>query len=143
MPMRKALLLVLGFWMVGSLCADDLTRAVQQQLKDQGFFYGAVDGRGGEETAAAIRRYQIRNGLKVTGQLNDETLHALGMARESAAKPMPGYQVVGGPESNEQAEGPYRQPPPYRTSSLPTVTPRRGGSLGPGCAARSRSGGLR
>ena len=111
MLMRKALLLVLGFWMVGSLCADDLTRAVQQQLKDQGFFYGAVDGRGGEETAAAIRRYQIRNGLKVTGQLNDETLHALGMARENAAKPMPGYHENGRSFEGQSNDQYFRQRP--------------------------------
>ena len=28
---------------------------------------------------AAIRRYQIRNGLQVTGELNDETLQSLGV----------------------------------------------------------------
>ncbi len=84
--MRNALLLFLGLWMVSSLWADDLTRAVQQRLKDQGFYYGEVDGQGGDETSAAIRRYQIRHGLKVTGQLNDETLHALGMARVVALR---------------------------------------------------------
>ena len=90
--MKNALLLVLALLMVSSLWADDLTRAVQQRLKDQGFYYGEVDGRGGDETSAAIRRYQIRYGLKVTGQLNDETLHALGMSRDSLARPAPGYQ---------------------------------------------------
>ena len=80
-----------------SLWADDLTRAIQQRLKDQGFYYGEVNGQGGDETSAAIRRYQIRHGLKVTGQLNDETLHSLGMSRNSAAQPAPDYQENGGP----------------------------------------------
>jgi peptidoglycan hydrolase-like protein with peptidoglycan-binding domain len=109
--MRNALLLFLGGWMVTSLWADDLTRAIQQRLKDQGFYYGEVNGKGGDETSAAIRRYQIRYGLKVSGQLNEETLHSLGMSRNGAGQPMPGFQENGGPPKG-QADGQYyRQPP--------------------------------
>src|ERR1700748_950790 len=94
--MRTALLFFLGVWMVGSLWADDLTRTIQQRLKDQGFYYGEVDGRGGDETSAAIRRFQIRHGLKVTGQLNDETLHSLGVSDSRIVGPAPGDQESGG-----------------------------------------------
>ena len=111
--MKNTLLLLLFAVMVSSLWADDLTRAIQQRLKDQGFYYGEVDGQGGEETSAAIRRYQIRYGLRVTGQLNDETLHSLGMSRDSLARPAPGYQDNGG-SSNRQPEGQYQQPPAYQ-----------------------------
>ena len=111
--MRNTLLFVLSVMIVGSLWADDQTRAIQQRLKDQGFYYGEVDGQGGEETSAAIRRYQIRHGLRVTGQLNDETLRALGMSGDSLARPAPVYRDNGG-SSGRQAERPYRQqPPPY------------------------------
>jgi peptidoglycan hydrolase-like protein with peptidoglycan-binding domain len=109
--MRNALLLLSGVLMVTSLWADDLTRAVQQRLKDKGFYYGEVDGQGGDETSAAIRRYQIRYGLKVTGELNDETLHSLGMARNSGAQTAPGYQKSEGP-NGRQPEGQYYQQPP-------------------------------
>jgi len=111
--MKKIPLLLLCVMMANSLWADDLTRAIQQRLKDQGFYYGEVDGQGGEETSAAIRRYQIRYGLRVTGQLNDETLHSLGMSRDSLARPAPGYQDNGG-RSNRQSEGQYPQQPPYQ-----------------------------
>jgi peptidoglycan hydrolase-like protein with peptidoglycan-binding domain len=57
--------------------ADDQIRTVQEQLKAQGFYYGNVDGEAGSETSAAIRRFQIRNGLQVTGSLNQETLDSL------------------------------------------------------------------
>ena len=50
---------------------------MQQTLKRQGFYYGAVTGEKNTETTAAIRRYQIRNGLQVTGELNDETLRSV------------------------------------------------------------------
>src|ERR1700688_2512490 len=90
--MRKALLIFLGISIASSLWADDLTRTIQQRLKDQGFYYGEVDGRGGDETSAAIRRFQIRHGLTVTGQLNEETMHSLGLSGNSIAGPGPGYQ---------------------------------------------------
>ncbi|PYK33411.1 MAG: hypothetical protein DME58_04160 [Verrucomicrobia bacterium] len=37
------------------------------------------------ETTAAIRRYQIRNGLQVTGDLNEETLRSLNSGPNSVA----------------------------------------------------------
>lgn len=36
---------------------------------------------------AAIRRYQIRNGLQVNGELNSETLRSLGIASSAPARP--------------------------------------------------------
>jgi peptidoglycan hydrolase-like protein with peptidoglycan-binding domain len=58
---------------------DDRLRDVQAELKTQGFYYGEVNGQNGNETSAAIRRYQIRNGLEVTGSLTDETIRSLGI----------------------------------------------------------------
>ena len=57
--------------------ADDSLKKAQQELRDQGFYYGSIDGMPGDETTQAVRRYQIRNGLAVTGQLNDETRRSL------------------------------------------------------------------
>ena len=58
---------------VGTLHADEALRKVQQSLREQGFYYGPVDGAPGDETTQAVRRYQIRNGLPVTGQLDEAT----------------------------------------------------------------------
>jgi len=69
---------------------DELTRKVQTELKNQGFFYTDVNGVNGPETAAAIKRYQIRNGLEVTGTLSKETLEALGVQADGSAAPAPG-----------------------------------------------------
>jgi peptidoglycan hydrolase-like protein with peptidoglycan-binding domain len=118
--MKLVLLCALGLLAANSLWADDLTQAVQQRLKDQGFYYGEVDGRGGDETSAAIRRYQIRYGLKVTGQLNDETLHALGMSSHGAVRPAPGYQEE--PPGGGQPKDQYQQPPgQYDGRSIPRL----------------------
>ena len=75
--MKRLLCLVVTLCAVNSAHADQTIRSLQQTLKNQGFYYGTVTGDKGAETTAAIRRYQIRNGLQVTGELNDETLRSL------------------------------------------------------------------
>src|SRR5438876_2201044 len=59
--------------------ADQMIESVQQALKDQGFYYGEITGEPSANLTAAIRRYQIRNGLAVNGELNSETLRSLGI----------------------------------------------------------------
>jgi peptidoglycan hydrolase-like protein with peptidoglycan-binding domain len=65
--------------------ADQTIRSLQQTLKTQGFYYGAVTGDKSAETTAAIRRYQIRNGLHVTGEINEETLRSVNSSSNSVA----------------------------------------------------------
>lgn len=77
--------LLLAF--IPTVRADQAIANAQQVLKDQGFYYGQVTGEKDADTSAAIRRYQIRNGLEVTGELNDETLQSLHKA--PAATPPP------------------------------------------------------
>lgn len=67
--------------------ADQMIESVQQALKDQGFYYGEVTGETNANLTAAIRRYQIRNGLQVTGELNSETLQSLGVGSSASARP--------------------------------------------------------
>lgn len=76
MKLRLAVLALLTASTV-TLRADALVENVQQALKDQGFYYGEVTGTKDADTTAAIRRYQIRNGLQITGDLNEETLKSL------------------------------------------------------------------
>ena len=88
--MKKTVsLFVLPLLLAASAFADDQLRGVQAELKTQGFFYGDANGQTSPETTAALRRYQIRNGLEVTGTLNKETLAALGGAGKSAPKVAP------------------------------------------------------
>ena len=69
--------------------AQSTTASAQQALKDQGFYYGEVTGTKDADTTAAIRRYQIRNGLQVTGDLNAETLKSLGLKGAASSTPAP------------------------------------------------------
>jgi peptidoglycan hydrolase-like protein with peptidoglycan-binding domain len=66
---------------------DQMIESVQQALKDQGFYYGEITGDTNANLTAAIRRYQIRNGLEVSGELNSETLRSLGINSSASGRP--------------------------------------------------------
>lgn len=90
---RTLSLLALPLLFAAAAFADDQLRGVQSELKAQGFFYGEANGQASPETTAALRRYQIRHGLEVTGALNKQTLEALGgggrPASQAAPQPVP------------------------------------------------------
>jgi hypothetical protein len=81
---RLVLLAVTIGLIAASVCADDNVRAVQEKLRDGGFYLGKIDGAYNTELAAALSRYQIVNGLPITGQLDAETAKALGAKPEVA-----------------------------------------------------------
>ena len=54
--------------------------SVQSQLAKLGYYRGAVDGVAGDETHAAIARYQEDNNLSVTGTVTAATLQSLGLS---------------------------------------------------------------
>ena len=118
MIMKRALLcLVVTFCAVSFAHGDPTIRSLQQTLKDQGFYYGAVTGEKSTETTAAIRRYQIRNGLQVTGELNDETLRSVKSSSNSVAaksrpdsKPAVSQPSSSGPDFNARVG--HGSPPP-------------------------------
>jgi len=85
MNTRIAALILLGSMMLTR--ADQLVERVQHALKDQGFYYGEVTGEMNANVTAAIRRYQIRNRLQVSGELNSETIQSLGIDSSGSARP--------------------------------------------------------
>jgi putative peptidoglycan binding protein len=58
--------------------------AVQSQLAKLGYYRGAIDGIVGDETEAALARYQEDHDLSVTGTLTAATLQSLGLARKAS-----------------------------------------------------------
>src|SRR5437762_9321588 len=78
MAKRNALFAVMiDLALAVSVCADDNVRAVQEKLRDGGFYLGEIDGAYSSQLAAALTRYQVRKGLAVTGQLDVDTSNAL------------------------------------------------------------------
>jgi len=105
--------------------ADQTIAEAQQTLKQQGFYYGEVNGEKTADTTAAIRRYQIRNGLQVTGELNDETLKSLRSVPTTLPPPpvasatvAPANTPRGREETTEEAE-PSAPSPPQRYGAPP------------------------
>ena len=92
---------------------DELTKSVQTELKSQGFFYTDITGVNGPETVAAIKRYQIRSGLEVTGTLTKETLDALNIQGGAPAAPAPA------PVEREVPPKPAPQPMPPKGNNEP------------------------
>ena len=70
MKMVIRVLLCLAVASISCVCADEVTLSAQRKLKQIGFYDGVVDGQMGSQTAAAIRRFQIAEKLKVTGEMN-------------------------------------------------------------------------
>ena len=122
------LTLTLSLALAGSLRADDGIASTQQALKEQGFYYGEITGRKDANTIAAIRRYQIRNGLKITGELNAETQQALRTTRSVAPATVPQRSLNGPYDSREEGPSGLQIPPTQygsgRRFSLPIRAPR-------------------
>ena len=61
-----------------------MSRQIQKRLIQYDYLDGEADGIYGADTAAAVRLFQRRNGLPVTGVVNQETWEAVVAAYEPA-----------------------------------------------------------
>jgi peptidoglycan hydrolase-like protein with peptidoglycan-binding domain len=95
-------LMILSSW----AWADQAVESAQQKLKDEGFYYGEIHGTKDADTTAAIRRYQIRNGLQVTGELDAETRRSLGLAASPSPTPRPRPSSAPAPNKPNPPEEP-------------------------------------
>jgi len=59
-----------------------LVRSVQENLKAEGIDAGPIDGIWGPRTSAGVREFQQKQDLDASGQLNAQTLSALGISQE-------------------------------------------------------------
>lgn len=57
---------------------DQIT-AAQRMMKQRGMFNGSETGKLDDETRTALKSFQERNGLKITGTLNAATLQKMGI----------------------------------------------------------------
>jgi peptidoglycan hydrolase-like protein with peptidoglycan-binding domain len=107
-------LFFLAIW--SSARADQTTATIQQKLKDQGFYFGEITGQKDTETTAALRRYQIRNGLHITGEVDAETQRSLGLAPQPAPAPTrPATSPVpDSPRSGDESRGQKQTTAPAR-----------------------------
>lgn len=76
---------------------------VQEKLKQEGLYKGKVDGIDGQETRAALKRYQAKNGLDQTGRLDSQTAEKLGLNTEGNATEGAGSSTPPPSGSSEQS----------------------------------------
>jgi peptidoglycan hydrolase-like protein with peptidoglycan-binding domain len=94
--MIKFQILVLGFALTligvkaipadshhGAGISHDTVKAVQEDLKDKGYYEGKVDGILGPQTRDALRRYQEKEHLAGDGRLTRETWDHLNAGKQS------------------------------------------------------------
>lgn len=77
-------------------------RQAQDKLNQRGYSVGPADGTWGPQTEQALTQFQQAEGLEATGQLDQETLSALGIEEEE-----PPQAISPGMESEETPRG-YR-----------------------------------
>ena len=110
---RKIATAILAAALAQLALADNTVQQAQEELKAQGYYFGQINGDKNADTIAAIRRFQIRNGLQVTGELNEETLRALhadSSSSTAATTPTPQPQNLEGSENSTERVAPA--PPP-------------------------------
>lgn len=120
-------------------CASDNIRDAQAKLKENGFYFGQIDGAASTDFSAAVTRYQIRNGLQITGTLNAETSKALGVKAEATANQL----VAPASETWRRLRTPDRKflahdQPPQRAAS---AKPAAGSNGSPTSVLESRGDG--
>lgn len=72
----------------GSGLSKDMILKVQSRLHDLGFYVrDNIDGIWGPNTETALRNFQRTKNLAPTGQINIDTLNALGLANEGQSAP--------------------------------------------------------
>jgi Putative peptidoglycan binding domain/Protein of unknown function (DUF1236) len=111
-------------------------REIQQVLLEKGFFHGRVDGRMGPETMSAIREFQQREGIEVTGRIDERTMtslgisgHTQGQGREGANAPgqqQGGNQPSANPGGNRQNGPTTGQGGNQPQGNQPSANPNRG-----------------
>jgi peptidoglycan hydrolase-like protein with peptidoglycan-binding domain len=82
-----------------------VVRNVQQALQDKGFDVGSIDGVMGPRTEAALREFQQRQGLKGSGQLDQETLAALNVDKRGTVGPRASDPGPTGSRGGPEARG--------------------------------------
>ncbi|MEW5726838.1 MAG: peptidoglycan-binding protein [Pseudomonadota bacterium] len=86
--------------------SSDFLQRVQKRLGDRGYDVGPIDGVWGDSTQTALRNFQRDQGLRQSGQLDRQTIAALGI--------QPQGQQAMQEQQQQQRMQPQRQQQPYQ-----------------------------
>jgi peptidoglycan hydrolase-like protein with peptidoglycan-binding domain len=80
-------------------------REVQQALKDKGLDVGQVDGQMGPQTKSALKQFQQQQNLPQTGELDQQTIAALGISGSASSSTSGASQGSGATGSTSGSAG--------------------------------------
>jgi len=63
-----------------TLTPDQIVGNVQVQLRDDGYYFGSIDGVLGPQTRQALAAFQADNGLAITSAVDEPTLATMGLS---------------------------------------------------------------
>jgi len=92
----------------GASTDSAMVRQAQERLASAGFDPGSVDGKLGQQTQQSLQQYQQAKGIEPSGELDPQTIAALGIDSDSSA-------AAGGSSSDE--------PSPQTAPSSPQSAP--------------------
>jgi len=119
-------------------------REVQQKLNEKGYQAGAVDGIMGQQTQQALQEFQRSQNISGAGQLNQQTLSALGVQAQAG---MGGSMRQGASGSGSSSMGSGSSSMGSQSSTVPGGTPggttgQTSGSMSGNTTSGSTSGGM-
>lgn len=97
-----------GGAMQGGMQDQASVKQVQEKLSQQGYEVGPVDGIFGPKTQQALRKFQQDKGVQPTGQIDQQTMTALGIQGQGGTQPggaQPGDMGAGQPQPDTGIEG--------------------------------------
>jgi peptidoglycan hydrolase-like protein with peptidoglycan-binding domain len=93
--------------------SEQVVRQVQEQLKQKGHEVGPVDGIMGPQTKDALKEFQQKEGIQASGELDQQTLQALGVdAAAAVGGTAPGAAPTVGAPSDTGTATPGASPAP-------------------------------
>jgi len=89
-----------------------VVRSVQEALKQKGYDVGTIDGQLGPNTQGALRQFQQAQGISQSGNLDQQTLSALGVDQNAGAQgamsSAPGNAATSRSHSSSTQGGAYK-----------------------------------
>lgn len=113
---------------IKSLSADE-TRALQQRLKDLGYYKGEIDGAAGPQTRTALNalvrsQFMLTQRLVEQGQMPSSLAQSLGLRSELMPTSGSGGEWGAEPDLRRQPSSPGAQPQQRQGQPQPQGTPR-------------------
>ncbi|MFL6595072.1 MAG: peptidoglycan-binding protein [Chthoniobacterales bacterium] len=96
---KRFIACLLLLFSTAQIYADEQVRQVQEELRRRNLYFGDIDGTPTPELENALRRYQARKGIGVTGTIDDATATSLDLQPRTAkvqraVAPLPDVPVL-------------------------------------------------